>query len=249
MDITNRVQIVPLGYEKVRVLGPVYEYKADRVVILHQDPEKDYEAEFQKEIVEELRDNDRIDLEIRYCDIFNHNSALETIAQVIRDYEDEEVYVNVSTGSKITAIAAMMACQSMGATPFYVEPQLRNDAGDREPPKEPIVTDISDVYELPVFELQGPSREQIEILAYLRDEGGASKKDLIRFAESREFPFISESKSTGDEGLYRLLDSHVVEPLSDGSYIKIESIGRTKHVHLDERGRDVLRAFPADGIE
>lgn len=244
MEIPDRVQIVPLGYERDRVLEPVYRLKADRVVLLRQLAEDNYEATFQRDVVNALRDNDRIELEIRECDLFDLDSARETIVDVIEACEGDEVYVNVSTGSKITAIAAMTACQTTDAEPFYAEPEYRGDDGELEPPEEPIVDDVGDVYRLPTFDLDGPSNEQLEVLSYLSANDGATKKELIRISEERELPFIAESESKSDEGRYRLLETHIIAPLVEEGYVYTEKVGRQKHVYLGERGEDALRTFP-----
>lgn len=248
MNIVNRVQIVPLGYEKQRVLEPIYRFKADRVVLIRQIEEQDYEASFQREVVDELESNRSIDLEVRECNLFDLDDAIESVVDAIRDYADDEVFVNVSTGSKITAIAAMIACQTTDATPFYVEPEYRTD-GKREAPEEPLVDDIGAIYDLPAFPLQGPTPQQREMLAYLAENDGATKKELIEVAQRRELPFIAESESKSDEGRYRLLETHIIDPLEDDDCIRVEKVGREKHVFLEEKGRDVLRTFPTDRSE
>lgn len=244
MEISDRVQIVPLGYERDRVLEPIYQFNADKVVLLRQLANDDYEASFQREVVNTLRENDRLELEIRECDLFDLDSARETIVDAIKTHEEDEVYVNVSTGSKITAIAAMTACQTTDAVPFYAEPEYRGSDGELEPPDEPVVSTVGDVYSLPTFELEGPSNEQLEILSYLAANDGATKKELIRVSEDRELPFIAESESQSDEGRYRLLETHIIAPLVEEGYVRTEKVGRQKHVYLEERGEDALRTFP-----
>lgn len=244
MDITDRVQIVPFGYERERVLEPIYRYKADTVVLLGQHSHSDHEAPFQRDVVAELRENDRIEVQERECDLFDLDSTLEAIVEAVRDHENDDVWVNVSTGSKITAIAAMIACQNTSVTPFYVKPEYRNTEGDLEPPDEPRVTELGEVIEIPVFPLNGPTSEQLQVLAYLQECETATKKNLIQFAQTQELPFIVESDTSSDEGRYRLLERHIINLLSEEGYISVEKVGRTKHVSLEERGIDALRTFP-----
>lgn len=249
MEITDRVQIVPFGYETVRVLEPVYQFKADTVVLIRRNAEDDYEAQFQRDVVDELRENDRIELETRECDFFDFDSALRTITDAIQSHTGNDVYVNVAAGSKITAIAAIIACQTQDATPFYVSPEFRSEEGELEPPDEPLVENIGDIDTIPVFDLDQPSPQQLEILSHLYENEGATKKELIRFAESRELEFIAESETQSDEGRYRLLETHVISPLTAESYINVEKVGRTKHVYLADRGREALRMFRPDYID
>jgi len=244
MDVTKRVQVAPLGYEYERVLEPIYKYRADEVILLRQLADQDYEAEFQRDLVETLRENDRIDLETYECDLFDLDSALEAFVTAIESRPDDDVLVNVATGSKITAIAGMMACQTTAATPFYVTPRFQTEDGTPEPPQEPLVDAVGEIFDLPVFDVEKPSADQLAILAHLRDNGGATKKELITYAREHELAFIANSESKSQEGLYRLLETNVIGPLTEQDYVRVEKDGRTKRVYLDTRGQEALRVFP-----
>ena len=244
MDIADRVQIAPLGYEYNRILEPVYEYNADTVVLLRHKASQDYEAPFQRELVQTLRENDRIDLKERECDLFDINSAVTAFVSAIESHQKDDVLVNVSTGSKLTAIAGMMACQSTSATPFYVAPSFQNEDGSREAPSKPLVDSVGEMFDLPVFRLNAPSSDQLAMLEYLREQNGATKKELIQHARDEKLSFIVNTSSKTDEGLYRLLETHIIKPLREQNYIHVEKDGRKKRVYLDEHGRDALRIFP-----
>ena len=82
--------------------------------------------------------------------------------------------------------------------------------------------------------------------ASLYGADGATKKELIEFAQDEELPFIANTKANSDEGLYRLLESHIIEPLTDGGYVRVEKAGRKKEVSIEQRGIDALAAFPLD---
>lgn len=244
MEFTTRTQIVPLGYEYNRVLEPIYRFKADKVVLLRQPKDKDFEADFQRELVQKLEDNDRIELEIRECDLFEINNAIEAFVNAIASCESDEVLVNLSTGSKITAIAGMIACQSTTAKPFYVSPEFHNDDGEREAPEAPQVESIGEISEIPVFRLEGPKPDQIAILQYLRANDGATKKELIEHARDQELGFIANSKSKSEEGLYQLLDTNIITPLIEENYIDVVKEGRQKRVYLEDHGKEALVTFP-----
>jgi len=166
----------------------------------------------------------------------------------IKDHEGDDVFINVSTGTNIAGIAGMMAAQTSDATPYYVQHQTPGgDGGDEiRPPDEPIFPKAGPISELPVFELQGPSAEQLQILGYLYGNETVTKKELIQFAEEQELPFIADTEAKSDEGRYRLLESHIIDPLTEGGFVRIEKAGREKHVLLEDRGVDALAAFPLD---
>ncbi|MDL0126341.1 DUF6293 family protein [Halobacterium salinarum] len=249
MDIADRVQIAPLGYEYNRILEPIYEYNADIVVLLRHQASQDYEASFQRDLVQTLRENDRIELKERECDLFDINNAVTTFVNVIEAHQKDDVLVNLSTGSKLTAIGGMMACQSTSATPFYVAPNFRNEDGGREAPSEPLTDSVGEMFDLPVFRLSSPSPDQLTILGYLREQNGATKKELIQHARDEELTFITDTSSKTEEGLYRLLDTRIIKPLCEQSYIHIEKDGRKKRVYLDDHGQDALRIFPSPESE
>lgn len=244
MEFTTRTQIVPLGYEYNRVLEPIYRFKADKVILLRHLKDKDFEADFQRELVQKLEDNDRIELEIRECDLFDINNAIEAFVNAIASCDSDEVLVNLSTGSKITAIAGMIACQSTAAKPFYVSPEFHNDDGEREAPEAPQVESIGEISEIPVFRLQGPKPDQIAILQYLRANDGATKKELIEHARDQELGFIANSRSKSEEGLYQLLDTNIIQPLTEDNYIEVVKEGRQKRVYLKDHGKEALVTFP-----
>ena len=249
MDVADRVQIAPLGYEYNRILEPIYEYNADTVILLRHKASQDYEAPFQRDLVQTLRENDRLELKERECDLFDINSAVTTFVDTIEAHQTDDVLVNISTGSKLTAIGGMMACQSTSATPFYVAPNFENEDGSREAPSEPLVDSVGEIFDLPVFRLSGPSPDQLTVLGYLREQNGATKKDLIQHARDEKLSFITDTSSKTEEGLYRLLDTHIIKPLREQSYIHVEKDGRKKRVYLDDHGRDALRIFPSPELE
>jgi len=117
--------------------------------------------------------------EMRRADFYDLGSSLQVFTQAVKDHEGDEVYITISTGTNIAAIAGMMAAQTSDATPYYVRPTL---AGGED----------------------------------------------------------------AEEGRYRLLESHVITPLTEGGYVRVEKAGRQKPVFLEERGVDALAAFPLD---
>ncbi|PSP34388.1 hypothetical protein BRC64_01005 [Halobacteriales archaeon QH_10_67_22] len=245
MEVTDRVHVVAQGWEVARIVEPIYELKADKVVLILPE-NRAFMAEFEHEMLEDLRSTDRLAVETRDANLYDMGNAVQTFTQAVKDHEDDDVYVNVSTGPQVAAIAGMMAAQTADATPFYV----RSAPADADPeeikPDQPIIPEAGEISELPVFELQGPSPEQLRILGFLVGRDGATKKELIRYAETEELPFIADTDAKSDEGRYRLLESHVIDPLTEGGYVSVEKAGRKKVVHIEQRGIDALAAFPLD---
>jgi len=106
----------------------------------------------------------------------------------------------------------MMACQSSSATPFYVAPNFENEDGSREAPSEPLVDSIGEMFDLPVFRLSSPSPDQLAILGISKRKT-VQQKELIQHARDEGLKFITDTSSKTEEGLYRLLETHIIKPL------------------------------------
>lgn len=246
MEVTDRVHVVAHGWEVARVVEPLYDLKADKVVLILPVNEA-LLAGFEEEMLDDLEAMDRIEVETRTANLYDLDSALQVFTQAVKDHESDDVYVNVSAGTKLAAIAGMMATQTSDAAPFYVRPTLSDpDDETLETPDEPLIPGAGATTELPVFELQGPTSEQLQILGFLHGKDGVTKKELIQYAEAQELPFIATTESKSKEGRYRLLESHVINPLTENEYISVEKIGREKQVFLEDRGVDALAAFPLE---
>ncbi|WP_435181683.1 HFX_2341 family transcriptional regulator domain-containing protein [Halorussus sp. AFM4] len=266
--VAERVQVVPLGFEYERLRRPIFEWKADKVVAVAYDDSR-AAVPYLDRLVAELAANERIELERRECDIFDLYDTLGTVAAAIDDHEGDDVYVNLSGGSKITAIAGMIACMATGATPIYARPDY-GPAAERVP-SEPLHDAVERVFSLPTYPIESPSATHVAFLRFIDErerevgaEGdatetdatadadaadargryrGASKKELVEFARAERFRFVAESSAETEKGLYRLLDRHVVDPLESKGYVDVAKVGRRKYLSLTEAGRNTLRAY------
>ena len=250
MEVTDRVHVAAHGWEVARLVEPLFELKADKLVLICPMDDA-YLAAFEHDMIADLEAMERLELELRRADFYDLDSSVQAFTQAVKDHEGDEVYINISTGTNVAAIAGMMAAQTSDATPYYVTPTLTHEqdideSEDVWTPEEPIFENAGEISELPVFELQGPSSEQLQVMGFLLGKEGVTKKELIRFAESEELPFIATTEAKTDEGRYRLLESHIIDPLTDGGYVRVEKAGRKKNVFLEQRGVDALAAFPLD---
>ena len=248
-QLRSRVQIVPLGFEYERLKQPILQWKAD-VVVPIEYRNSEHEPPYLDKLITELEANERIEVDRRACDIFDLFDTLGTISKAISDYANDDVFVNISAGSKITAIGGMIACMATGARPLYARPEYGPE-GTRIP-DAPLHEEVSEIFELPRYPIDRPADRHIAFMAHIDDctheitsgrYRGVSKKELIQFALQEEFPFIAESETTSEKGYYRLLDRHVLDPLTEQGFVSIEKIGRKKFVTLTEDGKNVLRAF------
>jgi hypothetical protein len=240
MNVRERVHVAPLGFEHDRVLLPAQNLKADKLYLLEHDQPDAIETWYHGELRERIEKSD-IDLRREDCNIFGLYDTLGTVAEIISEHGKDEVYVNVSSGSKISAIGGMIACMATGATPYYVHPKSYGRE-DLEKP-EPVSEGMDDISELPAYPVDAPSEEKIAVLNYIDSQEYATKEDLIEFSEAQSLEYISESEAKSKKAKYRLLETNIISPLSEDGYIQIRQVGRTKRVSLTPAGENALRAF------
>lgn len=236
LEIPSRVHVMPLGFEEYRVYESAERLKADKVVLLvHADDDLDEFDEYLM-VTDEL-DARGIEYEPVRCDLFGLYDSLGTFADVITNYPDDQVFVNVATGSKVTAIAGMIACMVRNATPYYAMDNQYKPDGDAS---------VGEITKLPRYNIEAPQKEQVEIMEFIQEKEEAgeavTKGDLIHEAERRQLPFITRH-DVQEKGKYRLLDRDIINPLKQEGYIEVEKVGRNKEISLTDDGHEAIKAF------
>ena len=161
--------------------------RADRVYLLTRAGDV-AAAPFVAEVVRRLRRSHAIDVRIEKTAIWDVFETLRTLRGI---FEREQridrhatgvvpVRVNVSTGTKISAIAGTLACMLWHGEPYYVQVTSSWYSG-----LTPTVRAVNDVVRridpVSVYELRAPGPELVEVLAALERRGGSlRKRDLIR---------------------------------------------------------------------
>ena len=234
LEVPTRTHIIPMGYEEDRVYKAANKLRGDRVVIIaHENRTRDFDNRYE-EVIKQL---DGLGIkrneEPTYCNIFNVYDSLGTISEAIAAYSDDDVYVNLAAGSKITAIAGMIACMVSEATPYYV--QACNHQGDYP-------SGIANITKLPEYPIEPPKSDQVRILGYLSNVDSATKGQLIDFSERKKLDFIADYSSQ-NKAKYRRLDRHIIRPLLDRGYVEVHKDGRYRKVAITTRGEHTLQAF------
>ncbi|SFB71444.1 hypothetical protein SAMN05444422_101415 [Halobiforma haloterrestris] len=215
-------------------------------------PSADYHDELRAElegIVPEVR--------TRQCDLADVYAVLGAVTTIASNHAEDSVYVNVSSAGTIAAIGATIACMdvSTDARAYYVEPSTYAHDGTSEPAS----FGIEATEPIPSYPIESPTPDQVAIMEFLREPSAwdgysdartapPKKKDLIEYARDRELSFMADRQSPDDrdgedKGAFRVLDTHVLEPLVADGYVTVESVGRRRVVELTERGENAYRAF------
>ena len=251
-----RIHIAPLGFEVDRIVLPAIRLKADMVwLLVHSNRADDMAGHFEVEIRKRLKDSG-IDVKSEYADRRSLFGMLSAVKGIIKGDvgANNDVYVNVSSGSKIQSIACMMACMMWNdagnLTPYYAEPEeyaswpepRSGDTGGapRGAPMQ-ISSGIKSITDLPKYRIQIPRQELIGALAIVRDgKGGRIKKsDMAEKAEEAGIITVNSREENRESARLTSLAKNIVEPLTnDWGFLRTEKIGRTRWVSLTEEGKN-----------
>ncbi len=235
-----RVHIAPVGFEIDRIVLPAIEMKADKIwLLVHNDSESDraksYEDTIKKAFkkakieIKEIRSNRK--------DIFK---ILQSVKQIIQTGKDNDIYINVSSGSKIQAIACTMACMMFNdkdnLTPYYAEPEKYPSSKEQQQS-----LGLRNIIELPKYQIQIPKKELISALKIIKDNNGRiQKKVMAKLAEEQGLITIN-AKENLEQVRFTSLDKNIIYPLKEyWNFIEIEKVGRTRWVKLNQEGSNAI---------
>jgi predicted transcriptional regulator len=193
-----------------------------------------------------------IDREIRSCNIFDLYEVVRVTAREIQQHADDDVFVNIATGSKISAIGGMIACMVSEADPYYVEPARYGDKDGQR--VKPVSHGVKNIKKLPAYPIDAPEKQLVYVMEYIYRNGPVTKKELIEYGQGNGksipagtppegLPFIADYEANSDRARYRVLETHVLEPLTDRGFIETKETGRRIDIDLTEEGENTLSAF------
>lgn len=241
MPTNLRVHISPIGFEYRRVTEPLKRMRADKVYLIKYKSNDDA-AKFYRQIEGELEQNYKhIQAKDVLLDIWDLYECVEKFREIILQEQGNHVYVNVSTGTKITAIAGMLSCMLWDAQPYYAP--ISYEGRDQ-------VMDVSehvlDSEALPTYRINKPKPEFMQILDLLSRNGGTMEKhQIIRNLEENHI--IKKSPDSKGElsapakhsRLRSLLDPMTLE----WNLISTKTNGRRSEVSIESQGETALRIF------
>jgi CRISPR locus-related DNA-binding protein len=243
MSKNLRVHIAPVGFEIRRVVEPLTKMLADKVYLVTLGGEDDAAKKFITLIKRDLAQNyEHIKLEEVFVDVWDPYECIAKFREIILKERGNHVYINVSTGTKITAIAGILSCMLWGATPYYArvsypEPKI-TDLPRTEHVQEPDV--------LPVYKINKPRREFLLILSFLKDAGGRLRKvHLIKKLEAVGIIGLrDETKTEFSQSAKHSQLRAILDPMEkEWGFVIVEARGRRSEVSLTEQGQTALKIF------
>jgi hypothetical protein len=166
------VHIAPVGYEIDRIVIPAKEKKADKVwLLVHDNPSEDKALSYIEKITKLLK-KEKIKVVKEYHNRLDLFQIIKSVKKIIEDEKENNIYGNLASGSKIQAIACMMACmmynRMKNVIPFYAEAKdYLGFSGEQ------LSTGIKNITEVPTYEIKTPeqrSQEGHEELRLLKED-------------------------------------------------------------------------------
>jgi hypothetical protein len=237
-----RIHIAPVGYEIDRVVLPAKQEKADRVwLLLHENKNEDKSGPFTTKITNQL---EKLGIEVKQeehnrRDLFN---IIRSIKNIIEKEKENEIFVNLASGSKIQAIGTMMACMMFNNNknihPFYVEAKTYRGVDV----KQSISTGIKDIQDVPPYSIKIPEEKLIQALEIIKENNGKiTKKEMAEISEEKNIITVNAQEENHSMARFASLDKNIIQPLEEQwKFIHIEKIGRNRWITLTQEGKNAI---------
>ena len=235
--VQPRIQIAPVGFEIDRIVVPAKKEKADIVyLIMHSNLSVDKSTKYAEKIKDSLKKS-KIKTETVYADRNNLLDIVKAVKEIILKHRQSEILINVSSGSKIHAIACMMGCMIFddrkNIRPFYAEPEKYPAFKSNEQQ----TYGVKNVQPLPTYQMKTPKKELLEILTIIKNAGRIKKSELADMAIKRKIITINSTQNF-KMARFTSLDKNVIRPLKDQwNFVDEEKIGRNRYIFLTEDGK------------
>jgi len=236
-----RIHIAPIGFEVDRIVLPAKNMKADKVwLILHNDPNDNIGKSFGDSISKQLSASG-IEYAFENADRTQLFDTLRALRTIIFKEKKNAIFINVSVGSKIQAIASMMSCMMFkdeaNIKPYYAIPERYETI-----PREQETTGLKKIVTLPEYKIEIPPDNLIKCLEVIHQRAGSviTKKDLRDQTLALKLIHIGRLENK-EQSAYMALKNNLLDPLLKWKFIRVEKVGRHHNISLTEEGINVLR--------
>ncbi|CAE6492577.1 DUF6293 family protein [Candidatus Nitrosotenuis uzonensis] len=234
---TLRVHIAPVGFEIDRVVMPAKEMKADKVwLLVHEKPSEDKAGSYIEKIQKQLQ-REKIRVVKEYHDRLDLFNIIKSVKRIIESEQKNTLYVNLASGSKIQAIACMMACMMFNENnriiPFYAEAERYSGFEGKQ-----MSYGVKNLIQIPAYQIHTPRPELILALKIIRDHGGKiTKKQMADIAERDHLITVNAREENLTQARFASLDKNIIQPLENQwKFVRVEKIGRNRWIELTKDG-------------
>ncbi len=235
--VNLRVHVAPVGFEIDRIAIPAKQMKADRVwLVMHDEVSKDRAYGYMEKIRTQLK-KEKIEVKITYSNRSDLFKLLRTLREIVENEQGNDIFVNCSSGSKIQAIACMMACmmfhEKTKLTPYYAEPESYSSVRG-----EQLSSGLRSIVKMPAYEIHTPKPILISALKIIKEAGGKiTKKEMAKVAYDKKLLVIHAKEENFQQARFASLDKNIIQPLvNEWKFIEVERIGRTRWIKITPEG-------------
>jgi len=239
-----RVHIAAVGFEIDRVVYPLTQLKADKVWLIVEEEVEQGEASYHYQTVKNELKKNNISFDEKRGDIYSLFELLNVYRAIIEDEEPgNQIFINISTGTKIQAIAGMMACmifkdKDKRITPYYVKPEkyvIKPRKGEQ------LTSGFKDVIPLPNYKIERPSNKLVKALQIVKDNGPISKKILIEKLTEYKLIAVGTNIQHQESAKHSQLNKNFIEPLISWGFINISGRGKSSRIEITQDGENILK--------
>src|SRR5574341_294511 len=164
MELTGqkKVHLIPMGYEIDRVELPLRDIGADRVYLITDEKESETGILYLKELTRRVKKlvNEK-NFIVLNCPLWDFCRLMSLLCELVRKEKSQGnfVYINLSSGSKLSAIAGTLASLMYGAVPYYVQAEKYNiEHPDIEVGKiTGITSGVKKILKIPSYTIEPPA--------------------------------------------------------------------------------------------
>lgn len=232
-----RVHIAPVGFEIDRVVIPAKEMKADKVwLLVHENPSEDKATPYIEKIQKHLQ-KEKIKVAKEHHDRLDLFNIIRSVKKIIEIEKKNTLYVNLASGSKIQAIACMMACmmfnENNNLIPFYAEAERYPGFEGKQ-----LSYGVKNLMQIPTYQIHTPKPDLILALKLIKEHGGKiTKKKMAEIAQRSNLISVNAREENLTQARFASLDKNIIQPLENQwHFVTVEKIGRNRWIKITEDG-------------
>jgi len=256
MEQILRIHIAVVGFETDRISQAAIDLKADRVYLISKK-ENDKGSKYLFENEKRLKKNG-IDVKIRVIDdVQDQISILREMKKIIRQEKNNLIYINISSGSTLAAIAGTIVStmfeKDIQITPYYVKPKSYEVYETIDENKlQPQTRGIEEIREIRAFPAKLPDERLTKVLIELHEREYLTKQDLIEFSiqelgyyikkenEKEEIEKKKGKNSKYSPREYAWVEKNIVEKLNRWEFVFVQKEGKESKIYLTEKGKNMV---------
>jgi len=250
--------------EDRRITEPLLQYNPDKIyyftAFIYSTGQSDEHMDFFRKNIEIIRTHlPNVEIIQKQADYTDYINVIQEISKIIKEERERapqtQIYFNLGSGSKITALASAEASKLWNCKSYYVHSTKYNPKADARHTGEMIIKEAIN------FPIRKPKRRLLEVLKIIKEmidkryegkqksESGKFiyKKALLeKLKETNHLKLIKSNENLRfkTSSYYMKLNQNYLRPLEEElKFIKVSKDKRNKKIFITSKGNDVLGIF------